>query len=505
MSQSSVGDLVTRLRTGLAGARQAPAEAPRARLQEGDLRHVAILFLDVRGFTGLAEQLNPDDLSLFIHQTVFQAFSEAIADHAGVVLQFLGDAIYAIFPPVLARIDPRDMAARAAWTILGQVRAIEPICREADLNLEVRIGLNYGKIALSRVQVGERHEWTGAGDAINVAKRLETAAPVNSAVVLGDFARAVSDRFEFRSVGFYELKGKAGNHELFALGPPRTDLVQTASAPEVPLVGRDAEQRQLAELLGCERSVALVGEAGVGKSRLLDECISAQADLFAVRAQCVPYGRQLYGPLGGWLRGILRRLGLLDLADCLSWDLPPDLAAELAGALPVLQACLAGEALEASDPQTAALRIKLAFLTFFRAARQVLRGRRLLLRGEDIQWLDEGTAEALRFLLQSDLELDLVVTSREPVPEGAAVLPVAALSCEDTGRLLRLLLRGEPEPDTAQAFVERSGGNPFALGELVAEALRRGILLRESEGWTLTEEGRRLLPDSLEGAVLARV
>ncbi len=498
MATGSVQDLVARLRSGLSGTKRETV-APRAsvRLQEGDLRHVAILFLDVRGFTGLAEQLAPDELSLFIHQTVFQSFSEAIAEHRGVVLQFLGDAIYAIFPPAQARIDPREMACRAALAILHQVEAIQPICREAQLDIAVRIGINYGRIALSRVSVGERLEWTGAGDAINVAKRLEQLSPANGALVLDELARAMADRFEFTPYGRHQLKGKSEERDLFVLGPARVDLVQTDSVPATPLVGRVRELEALRSWNGSGSSL-LEGEAGIGKSRLAEE---AQTSSLCVRAQCVPYGRQLYGALLAWTRGIALRLEEGELAACRGW--------EESGAVDILEALLQGQGDEELDPRARSLQLQLAFQSFFRSAGREAerRGQRLTLRLEDAQWIDDGSLEVLSFLYATEGPLPLIMTSRTPVDwlSPALALRLEPLEPEATRRLLAGLI-GEPiEPGTQEAFLDRAGGNPFVLGELVAHARERGVLVSGPHGLELTSRGLDELPASLQGAVLSRV
>ncbi|MCE7871140.1 hypothetical protein DYH09_12275 [bacterium CPR1] len=451
MATGSVQDLVARLRSGLSGTRR-ESVAPRAsvRLQEGDLRHVAILFLDVRGFTGLAEQLAPDELSLFIHQTVFQSFSAAIAEHRGVVLQFLGDAIYAIFPPAQARIDPREMACRAALAILHQVEAIQPICREAQLDIAVRIGVNYGRIALSRVSVGERLEWTGAGDAINVAKRLEQLSPANSVLVLDELARAMADRFEFIPFGRHQLKGKSEERDLFVLGPARVDLVQTDSVPTTPLVGRARELEALRDWNGRGSSV-LEGEAG--------------------------------------------------MAACRGW--------EESGAVDVLEALLQGHGDEELDPRARSLQLQLAFQSFFQAAGREAerRGQRLTLRLEDAQWIDDGSLEVLSFLYEQEAPLPLIMTSRTPVEwmTPSLAMRLAPLGPEDTRQLLLELL-GEPvEPATQEAFLDRAGGNPFVLGELVAHAREQRALSFGPQGLELTSRGLDELPASLQGAVLSRV
>ncbi len=485
MATGSVSDLVARLRSGLAGARgEGLAPRPVARLQEGDLRHVGILFLDVRGFTGIAEQLAPDELSLFIHQTVFQSFAAAIEDHRGVVLQFLGDAIFAIFPPAQARIDPREMACRAALSILEQVEAIRPVCEEARLELAVRIGVNYGKIALSKVSVGERQEWTGAGDAINVTKRLESVAPPNSALVLDELAEAMRDRFAFTSFGRQTLKGKSEERELFVLGPAHTDLVQTASALPTVLVGRQSELEALHGSLR-EGAVVLEGEAGIGKSRLSDEGQS-QAEVVAIRAQCIPYGRQLYGALVAWMRGLHLRLGL-----------------DVTGLVQLLEA--PGQL----EPRARQLQVQLAFKTFFHAAARTAEGQgiHLALRLEDAQWIDEGSLGVIRFLYQAEGPLPLVITSRTPLDwlEPRLELRLGPLDTEAMSELLDQLVGARLEPESRRVLLDRAAGNPFVLGELVAEARQRGGLVAGPAGLELTAEARAELPASLEGAVLARV
>jgi class 3 adenylate cyclase/tetratricopeptide (TPR) repeat protein len=254
------------------------AEAPVAR----EVRKiVTVLFCDVVGSTSLGERVDPEPLRRLMG-SYYEQMRTIVERHGGTVEKFIGDAVMAVFGVPQAHEDDALRAVRAAAEM--QAAAV-------PLELEIRIGVNTGEVV-----TGEG-ETLVTGDAVNVAARLEQAAAAGETLIGGETLRLVRDAVETESTEAFELKGKAepiGAHRVLAVDP---DAPSFARRLDRPMVGR---QRELERLLGdFEQSVndrschmfTLLGQAGVGKSRLVRAFVAAVGDRARVlRGRCLHYG-----------------------------------------------------------------------------------------------------------------------------------------------------------------------------------------------------------------------
>src|SRR5437588_5699528 len=258
---------------------------------------VTVVFCDVTGSTALGEQLDPESLRRVMAR-YFEAMRIAIERHGGTVEKFIGDAVMAVFGIPQLHEDDALRAVRAAAEMLAAVSTLNlELERDHGITLEVRIGVNTGEV------VAGTEERLATGDAVNVAARLEQAAPPGSVLLGPETLRLVRHGVEVEALEPLELKGKAVPLQAYRLLEVRHDAVPTVRHLEAPLVGREPQRKLLedafANALG-DRACGLftlLGAAGVGKSRLAAEFLHG-VEATVVRGRCLPYGEGItYWPV----------------------------------------------------------------------------------------------------------------------------------------------------------------------------------------------------------------
>jgi class 3 adenylate cyclase len=258
---------------------------------------VSVLFCDLVGFTAASEQQDPEDVRARI-RPYHARLRQEIERYGGTVEKFVGDAVMAAFGAPVAHEDDAERAVRAGLSILEAIAKLNEA--EPDLDLNVRVGVNTGEAVVAVGANPERGEGLVTGDVVNTAARIESAAPVNGVAVAEQTYRVTSNVFEYEPLTPVAVKGKAEPLALWRAKAVRvrfgTDFAQHAT----PFVGRELEKPLLIGIFERalqQRSVQLVtviGEPGVGKSRLVAELFSyTDAKLEIVRwrqGRCLPYG-----------------------------------------------------------------------------------------------------------------------------------------------------------------------------------------------------------------------
>jgi len=251
----------------------------------GERKQVTVLFVDVSGFTSLSERLDPED----VHRLMSRAFDLMLAEvhrYEGTVNQFLGDGIMALFGAPIAH---EDHARRAVHAALGIGHALEDFQKELaprGITFRARQGLNTGLVVVGSIGGDLRMDYTAVGDTTNVAARLQQASEPGHVTISEATRRLVHGYVETRALGRLHLKGKAEPIEAWEVvgaREARTRLEVGAERGLTPFVGRDRELGALLDLFGRAREghgqvALLLGEAGIGKSRLLLELRRRLAD-----------------------------------------------------------------------------------------------------------------------------------------------------------------------------------------------------------------------------------
>jgi class 3 adenylate cyclase/tetratricopeptide (TPR) repeat protein len=494
---------------GYCGTTLAPAPAS---LPTREVRKtVTIVFSDLKGSTTLGEHLDSEALHE-VKNRYFQAMAAEIARHGGRVEKYIGDAVMAVFGLPRAHEDDALRAVRAALGMQSALsRVNDELQRRYGVTLANRTGINTGEVVAS--DDPEADQKLATGDAVNVAARLEQAAPENQ-IYLGDVTyRLVRDAVHVEPVEPLELKGKA----------QRVSAYKLVSAPgldgnlrrvDTPIVGRDAE---LADIARCYREVVegsavrmvtVVGDAGVGKSRLVHEVVERiAAGARVLRGRCLPYGDGItFWPL----RVMLGAAGIRD-------DDAPDQARDK-----LLQAL--GDA-AVVDRIAAAVGLSNATYPLhevYWAARKVLE----ILAGDapvvalidDIHWAESAFLDLLEHVLATSrgAPILLLATSRHDLLEqrpqwgeqpGAVRIVLAPLTPGAAGEIVTNLLGGTGLPrDILGRIVDTAEGNPLYVEQLLSMLIDRGALIKVDGRWVRGQAGVYVdIPPTIHALLEARL
>src|ERR687889_1287197 len=249
---------------------------------DGERKHVTVLFADVVDSTGLGERLDPEQVAEIMNGA-FAFLNASVTDYGGTVARLLGDAIIAFFGAPVAHEDDAERAVRAGLDIQAAAREYAALVeREYGVDFGVRVGINTGLAVLAAMGGEIRTEYTAMGDTTNLAARMQAAAMPGTVLISASTYHLVKELFEFKPRGATVVKGKSASIETYEVLAPKAvpGKVRGLEGLASPLVGRDGEFRLVNDKLGEVHQgrgafVAVIGEAGLGKSRLLAEVSNA--------------------------------------------------------------------------------------------------------------------------------------------------------------------------------------------------------------------------------------
>jgi class 3 adenylate cyclase len=496
---------------------------------EDELRPVTALFADIVGSMALGERLAPDEVKVLVGECVSR-MSRAIEEFGGTVQAYMGDGICGYFGVPVAHEDDPERAGRAALRI---VELVSEYARDVAVawgieGFNVRVGINSGQAAVGPVGAGAPQE-VALGDTPNVAARLQSLAEPGTIALGGATAERLAQRFVLEPIGEVSVKGR--NEPVTAWRLVRARVAARETPPN-PLVGRDGELERLrgaVEELAAGRGQVLliVGDAGIGKTRLLDELRAiAGARVTWLEGECVSYGGELL--LWPCVQILKSWLGVEDAEPdvAVRTKLRARLGPRLPEALPGLARLLAirlepgVEARPGSlSPDELAAEIRAAYRAWVES---LAAERPVVVALEDAHWADASTrdlAEELLELTDRAPVLVAVTTRQDPASEGfrfrlrvladyphrTLELMLGPLSDEAAGRLLATMVPGVLDAGARREIVERAEGNPLYLEELLRALVEGGGLVRRRT-WTLNHTAAaELLPPAIENLLVARV
>jgi class 3 adenylate cyclase/tetratricopeptide (TPR) repeat protein len=451
-----------------------------------------------------------------VMSSYFDAMRMALERHGGTVEKFIGDAVMAVFGLPVRHEDDALRAIRAAADMQAALPALNAaFIAERGLELENHIGVNTGEVIAGDASTGQR---LVTGDAVNTAARLEQAAG-SGEIVLGDLTyRLARDQIEIEFIPPLTLKGKAEPvpaYRLVRVGSSSTSGSDTTTTA-TPFVGREVEMARLADALadakasGGARLVTLVGDAGVGKSRLIREFATKAAEGARVaRGRCLPYGDGItFWPLGEVVR---------EAAGVLGEDSPE-------AAVEKIRTLVFGDERDAIvDRVAAALNLSPAQ---FPVAELMWGGRRLLeqlaarqplaMIVDDIHSAETTFLEFLDHLLEAveDAPILLLCSARQEIAErhaewlsahDADTIQLTPLSETESGQIVHELL-GALEPAVRARITEASEGNPLYVEQIVSMLIETGEIQRGIEGWVAKAGSQGIkIPPTVEALVAARL
>ncbi|HET9848947.1 MAG TPA: BREX system ATP-binding domain-containing protein [Candidatus Dormibacteraeota bacterium] len=501
-----------------------------------------MLFADIAGSTAIAERMDPEDWTVLVGQ-VFRHMNLTIEHYGGTIARLMGDGVLAFFGAPAAHEDDPERAVRCA---LAMVRVIEGLGAEQHVpagdGLRIRVGVNTGPVVVGIVGTDAAYEYTAMGDTVNVAARLQAAARPGTVLVTAATHRFVASLIEAADRGLLELKGKSDTVHAYEITGLKAGAVRARGLGGVhsPMVGRDLELSRLEEAVrvvaaGQGRVACVLGEPGIGKSRLLAELRAvAEASAPATRwieGRCLSYGETLpYHLVVDLVRSMIGVTATTDepqveeMLERATRDLIGDDWQETYAYLAHLLSLRLAPELRARISLIESETVKryvasLALLV--RAASQ--RGPAVLVC-DDVHWADTASVDTLLQLLPSvaGLRLFLILSSR--VERGAAGWRLIAgtrdmfgdalteirldpLSVDDSRKLVANLLTVESLPaETRELILRRAEGNPFFVEEVIRMLIDRGAIVREGERWIATNRVAEIeIPDTLHGLLLARI
>jgi class 3 adenylate cyclase/tetratricopeptide (TPR) repeat protein len=472
---------------------------------------VSVLFVDLVGFTDRSDRADPEDVRATL-RPYHERVKADIERFGGTVEKFIGDAVMAVFGAPVAHEDDAERAVRAALRIL---LTIEELCAEG-LDVAVRAAVTTGEAVVTLGIRPERGEGMVAGDVVNIASRLQTSAAPGTVIVDETTLRSAESAIAFEPLEPVEAKGKAEPIPAWRAVEARSRVGEAEMTTRTPFVGRAHESAVMLEtFLRVEREasvqlVTIVGEPGIGKSRLVAELRSALDDRPGLvtwrHGRCLPYGEGItFWALG---EAIKAEAGILESDD-------QGVAAEkLAQAVSVLfedeseREWLASRLapLAGAGGEAAAVGRDEAFAAWRRFLEAMAARRPVVLVVEDLHWADSALLDFLEHVLDWAAPVPLLILAttrpelydRRPGWSGgqrnATTISLSPLSSEETARLLQGLLDRSVLPaETQAALLERAGGNPLYTEQFASMLTERG------EGETTA------VPETVQALIAARL
>ena len=502
------------------------------RVPDAERRQLTVLFCDLVDSTALSSQLDPEDW-----REVVRAYQETcakvIARYEGHIAQYLGDGLLLYFGYPQAHEDDAQRAVRAG---LGMVEALGQLNtrlgHERGVQLAVRLGIHTGQVVVGEIGSGARHEQLALGETPNVAARLQGIAAPNTLVISAATSQLLGGFFACQSLGTPTLKGVSQSLEVYQVlseSTARSRLDAAGSTSLTPLVGRESEVALLLERWaqvkdGLGQVVLLSGEAGIGKSRLvqvLKEQVATEPQAWLTPCQCSPYHQ--YSALYPWI-DMLERVALRFTREepprqkfsklegfLVQYGLP------LAEAVPLLAALLSLPLTADYDPLTMSpeqqkqktLHALLTILLRIAAQQPVL------FVMEDLHWVDPSTLEFLSLLVDQGptariLALWTFRPDFSPPWTGRAHLTQVTLPRLPRGQameVIRQVAHGKAlPPEVVAQIVAKTDGVPLFVEELTKMVLESSLLQERDDRYELTGPLPPLaIPATLHDSLMARL
>ena len=518
------------------------APTPAAPAASKERRPLTVLFADLAGSTAIAERMDPEDWTAIVGEA-FASMNETVERYGGTVARLMGDGVLAFFGAPVAHEDDPERAVRCGLDMVRSIPELDAARRKPDAEgLQVRVGINTGPVVVGLVGTDTAHEYTAMGDAVNVAARMQGAARPGSVLVTSATHRFIAPLVEAQDVGMLELKGKTETIHAYEITGVKRERVSMRglAGMRAPMVGRDAELERLVKLFrvvqaGQGRVGAVLGDPGLGKSRLLSELrASLEKDFGAIEwidGRCLSYGETMpYHLVIDLVRSLIRVNATADgsqTAEALEKTLRGLLGEDWMESYAYMGQLLSLDLSPEMQARLALLETE-AIKRYVASLVGVLRA--LSSRGpvvvvcDDVHWADRASAETLLqvlasvrsipvlLILSSRVERSsngwrLVSASRDTFGDSFTEIRLEPLSIDESRALVSNLLRIESLPtETRERVLAKAEGNPFFVEEVVRMLIDRGAIVREGDQWIANETATTIeIPDTIHGLLLARI
>ncbi len=510
----------------------------------GQRRQVTVVFVDLSGYTRLSQKIDSEQLYDLVQQCT-KMFANDVYKYDGIVDKFTGDGLMALFGAPIAHENNAELAIRSALDMQSDLAALSAQMQdELGSEINAHIGLHSGHVIVGGVGSNRMMNYTAIGDVVNLASRIESAASSGTILVSDAVFRQVRNLFDFESVPPLTLKGISqpvtAHRVIGAKANPGS--VRGIEGLYAPMVGRDGELERLRQTVNAMTSekigrfVAVSGEAGIGKSRLISEFKSFLSQLHVQVGE--GYSLIYRKGVSYWIfQDVLLRSLEVDAetpkSECaarLQALVTRVLPERVDDVLPYLEYLLS---LPLSNPNTAR---RIEFLAADQLRQQIFLAMRELILAEslqkpvvlileDLHWADDGSLELIDFLLELLHKNPIVIVAvSRSFAEGKLAeitkragdqlrlrftdLSLKNLSPDQSDRLLSQLLAIYNMPETLRNnIVQRAAGIPLYIEEILRMLMDKNLLQREEGRWKFTEKvdlDTLGVPDTLEGLILTR-
>ena len=522
------------------------------KLKEGERRMVSILFADVKGFTSLSEKLDHEEVQTLMDH-IMKIFTHSVEMHGGYVDKYTGDQIMALYGAKVASEVDTERALSTGLDMLVKLSKFNLIASKSDkfkkhnINFSIRVGVHTGMVTTGKIGKEREGDYTVYGDAVNLASRMESNAPVNSIMIPEYTMNLVRKSFVFKDNGAIEVKGKKE--------PVSVYLVETKRDKEVshnsPFVGRDTELLELSRIytncnkylkVGLTEKLSLIGvhaEAGVGKSRLIHEflnkSINLDLDYFSM-GSCSNISSQPYHLFTTLIKDSFK-ISIID-NDAISREkfesnisslikINPDKKDRIERAKPFLGFLIG---LKYNDPR---LKDKKELVNHFKISIRVFlevlckksndNEKAFIILFEDLHWIDKMSLETLEYILNTfniqdkrnkdkvSVPMFICTYRNEYIPENSIKnnckfydMDIENLDNDSSVELIEILTKNiNLDKNKISELYVKSNGNPFFIEEWVN-------LLKDSKSSDSIDASRDRtveysIPNTLNSLILSRI
>ncbi len=510
----------------------------------GQRRNVTVLFVDLTGFTNLSEQLSNEDLYDLIQEFI-RTLADDVYKYEGMVDKLTGDGLMALFGAPISYENNAERAIRSALDMQEDVRKLGQKSREKlGFDLQIHVGLNSGSVIVGGMGSNLIMNYTAIGDIVNLAKRLEESAKPGTILVSESVYRQTKPIFDFQMLPPLGLKGISHPVTAYQLAGSKIlpGKVRGVEGLHAPLIGRENELGQLtyvADRLAFDQQgslVLVVGEAGLGKSRLTDElkAVIQPGSIAIFEGHSLTYRKAIpfwiYQDVVRNILGVSLSAPAEEIRAKLIRQTEAIFGSASGDTLPYLEHLFS---LKPSDTSAAD---RISFLDagqlrqqIFLAVRNLLLGlareKPVLLILEDLHWADETSLDLTLFLLDSIRYSPLVIYGISRPYEGGGLSQIVerarqrlvdrfvpirllALPMDQSKELLQSLLTVPEVPDSfKEQIIQRAAGVPFYLEEILRMLIENKVIVRSEGHWMLSPQAdvKDLgVPDTLQDLILTR-
>jgi class 3 adenylate cyclase/tetratricopeptide (TPR) repeat protein len=490
---------------------------------EGERKHVTVCFADVAGFTTISETLDPEEVH-DIMDGCFEILGQEIHGAGGTINQYTGDGVMALFGAPVAYEDHILRACHSALRIQNRMKAYTgDVKKQYGVLFQMRVGIHAGTVVVGAIGNNLRLDYTAIGDTTNLSARLESLAAPGGILVSSVIRAAAESFFRFRKEGDFKIRGKKDPVTVFSLlGELNTVPSREMEGAEIAFVNRERElgillrtHRKMLE--GCFQLVVLEGEAGVGKTRLLNAFQHAvqNGKALCIQGRCRPYGETtaLY-PVAQLLRRYFEIADHEDFRTIRNKIKAKIQQRDLIPSLEKIFELLGDHRKEGFSERLFEGEKRRMFRAVGELLNAIIKRRPLLLFLDDMQWADGTTLDFLSFMVQSQKKGPLmVVCSGRSVqsacqafsPDG--LMELEPLEDDISMRLFDTVLgSGRLDPKISKKIVSHAGGNPLFLIEMAQTIKKRKLMVCDAQTCRLREDVDALeIPQTIRGVLAARL